>query len=97
MEDLEAQLKASVYLSVAKAVEEQAKELSTDASPSFVASLVEIVYNQIVSLGTDLELFADHAGRNVIKPADLYMVTRKNDTLTNALRQYEKERTEAKK
>ncbi|KAF3990941.1 hypothetical protein FT663_00877 [Candidozyma haemuli var. vulneris] len=94
MEDLEAQLKASVYLSVAKMVEEQTNEMSVSASPSFIASLVEIVYNQIVSLGTDLELFADHAGRNVIKPADMYMVSRKNETLTNALKEYEKAQEE---
>lgn len=94
MEDLEAQLKASVYLSVAKMVEEQTGELSVSASPPFIASLVEIVYNQIVSLGTDLELFADHAGRNVINSSDMYMVTRKNDTLTNALKEYEKSRND---
>lgn len=93
MEDLEAQLKASVYLTVAKIVEKRASELSVSASPSFVASLVEIVYNQMVTLGTDLELFADHAGRNVIKPADMYMVVRKNESLTEALKEFEEQRS----
>lgn len=83
-------LKASIYLSVAKMVEEYSQELGTTASPSFVASLVELVYNQLQNLGEDLELFADHAGRAVINDSDMYMVTRKNEILTNALKEYAK-------
>lgn len=84
-----AQLKSSVYLMVAKLVEQQVEELegSVSVTPSFVALLVELVYNQVINLGEDLELFANHAGRSTIKPADLYMVTRKNDLLTAALQQ----------
>lgn len=89
-QDLSAQLKAAVYLNVAKMVEEHTQKLGVTASPSFVASLVEIVYNQLRSLGEDLELFAEHADRTVIKPADLYMVTRKNEVLTEALKEYER-------
>lgn len=88
-QDRAAQLKAAVYLSVAKMVEEHTRNIGVAASPSFVASLVELVYNQMIGLGEDLELFADHAGRTVIKPADIYMVTRKNEVLTAALKEYE--------
>lgn len=89
--DTVSRLKASIYLSVAKMVEEYTSELGTSASPAFVASLVEIVYNQLENLGEDLELFADHAGRTVINDSDMYMVTRKNEILTNALKEYLKD------
>lgn len=89
MSDVSAQLKAAVYLSVAKMVEQHTQEMGIAASPSFVASLVELVYNQLVSLGEDLELFADHAGRSTVNASDMYMVTRKNEVLTAALKEYE--------
>ncbi|GEQ72070.1 hypothetical protein JCM33374_g5756 [Metschnikowia sp. JCM 33374] len=90
MADLSTQLKSSVYLSVAKMVEDHCKDLNISASPSFVASLVELVYNQILLVGEDLELFAEHAGRTTINTSDVYMITRKNEILTAALQEYEK-------
>lgn len=89
MSGISAQLKSLVYLSVAKMVEQQTAELGTSASPLFVAALVELVYNQMISLGEDLELFANHAGRATVEPADVYMVTRKNEILTKALKELE--------
>lgn len=87
-DDIATRLKASIYLSVAKIVEEHTQQLNTTASPGFVASLVELVYNQLQTVGEDLELFADHAGRSVVNDSDLYMVTRKNEALTAALKEF---------
>ncbi|CUM49793.1 uncharacterized protein AC631_03268 [Debaryomyces fabryi] len=89
--DTVSQLKSAIYLMVSKMVEQDLTHIDKDisATPTFVASLVELVYNQLLNLGEDLELFANHAGRSTIKPADLYMVTRKNDILTNVLKEYE--------
>lgn len=83
------QLKSAVYLMVAKMVEEQANQLGTSTTSTYVASLVELVYNQIINLGEDLELFANHADRTVIKPNDMYMVSRKNPQLTKILKDIE--------
>lgn len=55
----------------------------------FIASLVELVMNQLMNLGEDLELFARHANRSIIEPKDLYMVTRKNEVLTAVLKEFE--------
>ncbi|KAK6197323.1 kinetochore component CENP-S-domain-containing protein [Scheffersomyces amazonensis] len=97
-EEISNQLKSSVYLMVAKMVEDRIKDLQTSdqykenpliATPTFIATLVELVFNQITSLGEDLELFAHHASRSTIKPSDLYMVTRKNEVLTNYLKELE--------
>ncbi|CAN3362957.1 inner kinetochore subunit Mhf1p [Diutina catenulata] len=88
------QLKSAVYLMVAQMVERKMATMGSDvapviATPSFTAALVELVYNQIVNTGADLELFATHAGRSVVEPADLYMVARKNPVLTKVLKQFE--------
>lgn len=83
------QIKSAVHLSVARMVEEHVKELGIAASPSFVAALVELVFNQLVFLGEDLELFAQHAGRSTVNTSDMWMATRKNEALTRALKEYE--------
>jgi histone H3/H4 len=57
-------------------------------TPKFIAALVELVYNQLVSLGEDLESFARHGNRKTITPDDLFLVTRKNDDLTTLLKEY---------
>ncbi|WPK26715.1 hypothetical protein PUMCH_004075 [Australozyma saopauloensis] len=78
--------KAAVYLGVAKMVEQYTNELGTSATPAFVASLIEFVYNQIVLLGEDLEMFAAHGGREVVNTADVYLAVRRNEALEKALR-----------
>lgn len=93
-EETASQLKSAVYLMVAKMVEEQLPrdgDNQITATPTFIASLVELTYNQLINLGEDLELFAEHAGRSTVKPSDLYMVTRKNQVLTDHLKSVEKE------
>lgn len=91
MSDTEAQLKAAVYLSVSSMIEQELPKLGSNVNvtPTFIASLVELVYNQLINLGEDLELFANHAGRVTISPSDLYMVTRKNNILTDELKKVE--------
>ncbi|CAH2352433.1 inner kinetochore subunit Mhf1p [[Candida] railenensis] len=89
MSDIQANLKAAVYLAVSTMVEEELASSKTTPSPTFVASLVELVYNQLANLGEDLESFANHAGRVTINPSDLYMITRKNNILTEELKKYE--------
>ena len=85
------QLKAAVYLSVAQIVEAELARMGPElaASPTFVATLVELTYIQIVTFGEDLQLLAKHALRQVVKPTDVYMVTRKNPVLTKALKDLE--------
>lgn len=88
-EEIEAQIKASIFLMVSRIVEEETAKLNVSATPMFMASLVELTMNQLLNLGEDLELFANHAGRTTIKPEDVYMVVRKNDVLTSVLKEFE--------
>lgn len=85
------ELKAAIYLMVAKQVDETLLQLpdTVVATPTFLALLVELVYSQLISTGEDLELFANHGGRNTINIKDLFMVTRKNGKLTEALKDLE--------
>lgn len=89
MESSTGPITSAVYLAVAKMVEERVSQIpgGVTATPAFVATLVDLVFNQLVVLGQDLEAFAHHASRDVIEPSDMYMVTRKNECLTNALKQ----------
>ncbi|ODV78267.1 uncharacterized protein CANTADRAFT_52737, partial [Suhomyces tanzawaensis NRRL Y-17324] len=82
------QLKSAVYLMVARMVE-QKLPAQVGASPTYIATLVELVYNQLIILGEDLEMFAHHAGRTTVEPKDMYMAVRKNESLTRVLRAVE--------
>lgn len=86
MPDKLTELKSALYLDVAKMIEHYTQQLGVSASPSFVASLIDLVYFQIVLLGEDLEMFANHAKRTVVDTSDVYLATRRNDVLTAALR-----------
>ncbi|EGV61181.1 MHF histone-fold complex component [Yamadazyma tenuis] len=88
-EEIESQLKSAVFLMVSRIVEQEVARLGVHSTPMFTASLVELTTNQLLNLGEDLEAFAHHAGRTTIKPEDMYMVVRKNETLAEILRQYE--------
>lgn len=89
---MEQQLKARLWLAISRIVEEETLSIEgsqrVTATPRFMAALVELVYNQAISLGEDLESFSRHAGRKTITPDDMFMVTRKNDDLTQLLRDY---------
>lgn len=87
--EIAAHLKALVYLAVSNMVELELKDKAA-ATPTFIASLVELVFNQIIGLGNDLEQFAHHAGRDIVSPPDVFMITRKNKHLTEALHKFYK-------
>jgi histone H3/H4 len=79
------QLKAKLWYTVSRMVEEEGV---VPVTPKFVAALVELVYTQTLQLGEDLELFARHAGRKTVTPADVLMVARRNEDLASILREY---------
>ncbi|ODV94994.1 hypothetical protein PACTADRAFT_81543 [Pachysolen tannophilus NRRL Y-2460] len=89
-------LKANIWLTVSQILEQETKNLNNEANkgnditatPRFTAALVELVYNQCLSLGEDLEAFSRHAKKKTIQPEDLFMVTRRNDVLTTVLQDY---------
>ncbi|BGP04851.1 hypothetical protein JCM10049v2_000653 [Rhodotorula toruloides] len=82
-------LKAAVWYTVTKIAQEEgaALELSLPfaASEHFVATLAEVVFQQALSLGKDLERFANHAGRLTINVDDVKLAARRNEPLYETL------------
>ena len=59
-----------------------------NASPHFIGSLTELVWAQIESTATDLQAFANHAGRNTVAVDDVMMLARRSEDLGRVLRAY---------
>ncbi|GAA5916876.1 CENP-S family protein [Sporobolomyces salmoneus] len=55
------------------------------ASEHFVASLSELVFQQALSMGKDLESFAKHAGRTTVNVDDVKLLARRNEPLYDQL------------
>ncbi|GMM35062.1 Mhf1 protein [Saccharomycopsis crataegensis] len=87
-DDVQAHLKASIWDTVSELVDQETKGLGISATPTFIAALVQLVFDQLLSVGEDLKAFADHAGRRTIVPDDMFMVTRKNGQLTELLKNH---------
>jgi centromere protein S len=84
-EELEAQLKRALWLHVGRIVDAETLALGVNATPQFIAALMELVYAQITNSGRDLEAFAQHAGRQRISVPDVLMLGRRNEGLKELL------------
>ncbi|GAA5887757.1 hypothetical protein JCM5296_004481 [Sporobolomyces johnsonii] len=78
-------LKAAVWYTVTKIAQEEELSLPFAASEHFVATLAEVVFQQALSLGTDLEAYAKHAGRMMINVDDVKLAARRNEPLYDLL------------
>ncbi|KAL3422627.1 hypothetical protein PVAG01_06783 [Phlyctema vagabunda] len=106
--ELRERLKAALWFSIGKIVDEETMRLNTNATPQFIGALSEMVWTQIgpvdyaENVAIDLEAFARHAGRTTVNTDDVLLVTRRNDALHGIMRDFvEKEgarkaRTKAK-
>ncbi|AOW01298.1 uncharacterized protein YALI1_B08186g [Yarrowia lipolytica] len=76
-------LKSAIWITVSRIVTEQTRSVPVDNS--FVDALTELVFEQAVTLGGDLESFAKLDNRVVITMRDLDMVLRRNEGLKEAV------------
>lgn len=83
--DLEEQLKRALWLHIGRIVDAQTLAMGVNATPQFIAALMEATYAQIVNSGRDLESFAHHAGRDRIQVQDVMMLARRNEGLKEVL------------
>ncbi|KPI38928.1 uncharacterized protein AB675_4710 [Cyphellophora attinorum] len=81
----ESALKSALWLHTAHLVDSLTLDMGINATPQFKASLMELTYAQIVSAGGDIEAFAKHAGRKVVKVEDVVMLGRRNEGLKEVL------------
>ncbi|GAA5866174.1 hypothetical protein JCM3774_004108 [Rhodotorula dairenensis] len=78
-------LKAAVWYTVTKIAQEEELSLPFAASEHFVAALAEVVFQQALTLGKDLESFAKHAGRLTINADDVKLAARRNEPMYESL------------
>ncbi|KAI5206744.1 hypothetical protein E4T39_02272 [Aureobasidium subglaciale] len=93
-EDKVDRLKSSLWYSIGTIVDAIALDQDLNATPQFIGSLTELVWNQILVSGADLEGFAKHAGRDTIDTKDVLLLVRRNEqlkeVLENALKEFKK-------
>jgi centromere protein S len=94
--DLHQKLKSTLWFQIGKIVDEETLNLGIHATPQYIGSLTELVWTQIANTATDLESFAQHAGRNTVKTDDAMLLTRRNEGLEGILKE-EVERLKRKK
>ncbi|KAI4184593.1 MAG: hypothetical protein LQ348_004529 [Seirophora lacunosa] len=85
-EALEERLKAALWLSVGKIVDEEMLKLGLNATPQFIGALTEMLWAQIENVSEDLQSFAKHAGRQKISAEDVLLLARRNEGLETILR-----------
>ncbi|KAM0793251.1 hypothetical protein ACM66B_000713 [Microbotryomycetes sp. NB124-2] len=74
-------LAAAVWYTVAKIAEEEEQNMNVTVSEHFVATLTELVFQQALSLGKDLERYAFHAGRDTVGVEDVKLACGRNEAL----------------
>ncbi|PBP24870.1 apoptosis-inducing TAF9-like domain 1 family protein [Diplocarpon rosae] len=81
-------LKASLWFSIGKLIDEECRRLNATATPQFVGAMTEMVWAQIETVSTDLESFSRHASRTTITTDDVLLITRRNDALHGIMRDF---------
>jgi len=74
-------LKAALWFSIGKIVDEESLRLDANATPQFIGALTEMAWTQIENIAADLEGFSRHAGRTTVNTDDVLLITRRNDAL----------------
>ncbi|TGO51266.1 hypothetical protein BCON_0165g00160 [Botryotinia convoluta] len=87
-DELHERLKAALWFSIGKIVEEEAVRLNSNATNQFIGALTEMVWHQIENVTMDLESFSRHAGRSTITTDDVLLVTRRNDALHDIIKDF---------
>uniref|UniRef100_A0AAV1UIK6 Centromere protein S n=1 Tax=Peronospora matthiolae TaxID=2874970 RepID=A0AAV1UIK6_9STRA len=99
LESEELHLRQSILYTVGRICDDEAKkkphEHHTRIKPAMskeaMALLADVVYKQAEVMATELQFFARHANRKVIKPEDVLLCARKQSNLTNLLHKYQRE------
>ncbi|CCC68624.1 hypothetical protein NCAS_0B05400 [Naumovozyma castellii] len=84
--ELQTRLKAKIWCSIENQVKEELQTMNSGStritvSNKFINSLMELCYLQLDNLGSDLERFAHHAGRETITQEDMMLFLRKTPIL----------------
>ncbi|KAL8418375.1 hypothetical protein RB594_001831 [Gaeumannomyces avenae] len=86
-EDTRERLKAALWFSVGKIVDEETMKRQRNATPQFIGALTDMVYTQIENVAKDLESFSNHAGRTTVTTDDVLLLARRNEDLHGIIKQ----------
>lgn len=84
-----AQLKARLWVYVETRLQQVLCAEDAKYTPRFINSLMELAYLQLGEMGSDLQAFAEHAGRDVVNESDLMLYLRRQPELQEQVRQNE--------
>ncbi|RPB22165.1 hypothetical protein L211DRAFT_811172 [Terfezia boudieri ATCC MYA-4762] len=87
-EGLRERLKAALWHTIGKIVDEETLELDVIANQAFIASLTELVWTQLENVAKDLEAFANHANRTTITTDDVLLLVRRNEELESLMKEF---------
>ncbi|KAF2239540.1 hypothetical protein EV356DRAFT_572335 [Viridothelium virens] len=87
----EERLKSALWYSIGRIVDEDSLGLKVNATPQFIAALMEMTWAQIENVAKDLECFARHGNRYSINVSDVLLLARRNEGLETVLKQYAEE------
>ncbi|CAD6647820.1 BAH_G0047560.mRNA.1.CDS.1 [Saccharomyces cerevisiae] len=82
-----AQLKARLWIHVEERLHQVLSSEDIKYTPRFINSLLELAYLQLGEMGSDLQAFARHAGRDVVNKSDLMLYLRKQPDLKERVTQ----------
>ncbi|KAG1703792.1 hypothetical protein DVH05_006805 [Phytophthora capsici] len=99
LESEELRVRQSILYTVGRICDDEAQkqqnERNARARPAMskeaMALLADLVYKQSEVMATELQFFARHANRKIIKPEDVTLLARKHPNLTNLLQKYQRE------
>ncbi|OWY99378.1 hypothetical protein PHMEG_00029623 [Phytophthora megakarya] len=98
-ESEELRVRQSILYTVGRICDEEAQkqqhERLTRTKPPMskeaMGLLADLVYKQSEVMATELQFFARHANRKIIKTEDVTLCARKHPNLTNLLQKYQRE------
>ncbi|CAI4050857.1 hypothetical protein SKDZ_15G0700 [Saccharomyces kudriavzevii ZP591] len=80
-----AQLKARLWVYVEERLQQVLSSEEAKYTPKFINSLLELAYLQLGEMGSDLQAFAEHAGRDVVNESDFRLYLRRQPELQEQL------------
>ncbi|CAH0520997.1 unnamed protein product [Peronospora belbahrii] len=99
LESKEQRMRQSILYTVGRICDEEVQKQQhghrartrPSMSKEAMALLADLVYKQSEVMATELQFFARHANRKIIKSEDVILCARKHPNLTNLLQKYQRE------
>ncbi|KAK4178369.1 kinetochore component CENP-S-domain-containing protein [Triangularia setosa] len=85
-EEARERLKAALWFSIGKIVDEESIKRNRNATPQFIGALADLVWSQIENVAIDLESFSRHANRTTVTTADVLLLARRNQDLHSIIK-----------